>query len=95
MSPFLNECNGKISMYSIETAHLLPCVVQIFISDSENNGLTALLVLRHKALSSDAIKMEQPFLKNISRIRRIPQSFTFLCCYMNVQTLGVNPSMFC
>ena len=93
MSLFLNECNGKISMYSIETAHLLPCVVHIFISES--NVFTALLVLRHKALSSDAIKMERPFLKNISRIRRILQSFTFFCCYMNVHTLGVNPSMFC
>ena len=93
MSPFLNECNGKISMHSIETAHLLPCVVHIFIS--ENNVVTALLVLRHKALFSDVIKMERPFLKNISRIRRIPQPFTFLCCYMNVQMLGLNPSMFC
>ena len=59
MSPFSNECNGKISMYSIETAHLLPCVVHIFIS--ENNVLTALLVLRQKTLSSDAIKWNDHF----------------------------------
>ena len=88
MSPFLNECNGKISMYNKETAHLLPCAVHIFIL--ENNVLTALLVLMHKALSSDTIRWNDYFY-----IRRMQKSIPFLCCYTNVQKLGVNQSMFC